>query len=79
MFTKVFNRMSEHGTLPSVHVSTESARQQHVEEQENILGMVERGSTTSTRKLSTLLGVSRTRVWRTLHDDCLYPFHPECV
>ena len=44
---------------------------QHVEEQENILEMVERSPTTSTRKLSTRLGVSRTRVWRTLHEDVI--------
>jgi hypothetical protein len=27
------------------------------------------------KDLSTHLGVSRTRVWRTLHDDRLYSFH----
>jgi hypothetical protein len=28
-------------------------------------------------RLSTHLGVSRTRVWRTLPEDGLYPFHPQ--
>ena len=69
VFYKVFNTLRECGTLPSAHVSPERARKENMEEQENILdmlhGMVHR--TTSTRKLSTRIGVSGTRVWRTLH------------
>ena len=41
--------------------------------------MVRRSPTTSTRILSARIGVSRTRVWRTLHEDGLYPFHPQPV
>jgi len=59
--------LRECGTLPSAHVSSERARKQNMEEQENILDMVQRSPTTSTRRLSTRIGVSRTRVWRTLH------------
>ena len=77
MFSKVFNTLRECCTLPSAHVSFERARKQNMKEQENILDMVQRSPTTSTRKLSTRLGVSRTRVWRTLHADGLYPFHPQ--
>jgi hypothetical protein len=40
LFSKVSNTFCECGTLPSVRVSSERARQQHVEEQENILEMV---------------------------------------
>jgi len=40
MFYKVFNTLLEWGTLPSAHVSSERARKQNMEEQENILGMV---------------------------------------
>jgi hypothetical protein len=61
VFSEVFNTLRERGTLPSVHVSSEPARQ-HVEEQENILEVVERSPTTNTRTLSTRLVVSRTRV-----------------
>ena len=39
----------------------------------------QRSPTTSTRRLSARIGVSRTRVWRTLHEDSLYPFHPQPV
>jgi hypothetical protein len=79
VFSKVFHTLREGGTLPSVHVSSRRARQ-HVEEQENILEMVQRRPTSSTRRLfSTSLSVSGTRVWRTLHDDALYPFHQQHV
>ena len=39
--------------------------------------MVQRSPTTSTRRLSAPICVSRTRVWRTLHEDGLYTFHPQ--
>jgi hypothetical protein len=79
VFYKLFNTLRECGTLPSAHVSSERPRQQHVKEEENILGMVQRSLNSSTRRLSTRLGASRTRVWRTLHEGGLYPFHPHRV
>jgi hypothetical protein len=77
-FSNVFDTLRECGTPPSAHVLPERARQ-HVEEQENILETVQRSPTTGTRRLSTRLGVSRTRVWRTFLVDGLYPFHPQRV
>jgi hypothetical protein len=62
VFSEVFNALRECGTLPSVHAASERAHQQYVEKQENILEMVQRSPTTSTQRLSTRLGVSRTRV-----------------
>jgi hypothetical protein len=62
VLSKVFNTLCEHDLLPSTHVSSKGARQQHVEEQENILEMVRHSPTTSTRKLSTCLGVSQARM-----------------
>ena len=79
MFYKVFSTLRERATLPSAHVSSERARKQNMEEQENILDMVQRSPTTSTRRLSAPTGVSRRRVWRTLHEDGLYLFHPQPV
>jgi len=79
VFSEVFNTSRECGTFPSAHAASERARQQHVEEQENILEMVRRSPTTSTRRLSTRLGVSRIGVLRTTHEDSLYPFHPQRV
>jgi hypothetical protein len=71
VFSKVSNTLRECGTLPTARVSSERARQQHVEEEENILEMLQRSLATSRRKLSTRLGVSQTRVWQTLHKDGL--------
>ena len=75
MFYTVFNILRECGTLPSAHVLSEWAREQNMEEQENILDVVQ----PSTRRLSARIGVSRTRVWRTLHEDGSYQFHPQPV
>ena len=79
VFSKAFSTLRECGTLPSAHVSSERACEKNREKQENVLDMVQHSPTTSTRRLSTRLGVSRTRVWRTLHEDGLYPFHPQPV
>jgi len=62
VFYKVFNTLRECGTLPSAHVSSERARKQNTKEQENVLDIVQRSPTTSTRKLTARIGVSRTRV-----------------
>ena len=51
VFYKVFNTLCECGTLSSAHVSSERARKQNMEEQENILDMVQRSPTTSTQRL----------------------------
>jgi hypothetical protein len=56
-FFKSLNTLRERGMLPSAHVSSEQACQQYAEEQENILEMVQHRSTTSTRKLTTHIGV----------------------
>ena len=59
-FCKVFNTLRECGPLPSAHVSSERACKQNMEEQENTFDMVQRSPTTSntsTRRLSTRLGV----------------------
>jgi hypothetical protein len=56
MFSKVFNTLRKCGTLPGAHVSSERPCQQHVEELENILEIIQRSPTISTRRLSTRLG-----------------------
>ena len=50
-----------------------------MEEQENILDMVQRSPTTSTRILSERIAVSRKLLWQLLHEDYLYPSHPQPV
>jgi hypothetical protein len=78
VFSNVFDILRERGTLPSAHASSARARQ-HVKEQENILDMIQRSHTTSTRRLSIRISVLRTRVWQILHDASLTPFHPQLV
>jgi hypothetical protein len=46
-FSKVFNILHKCGTLPTAHVSSEQARQQHLEELESMLEMAQRSPTTS--------------------------------
>jgi hypothetical protein len=62
VFSRVFSTLGGTWALPNAHDSSERARQQHLEEQENILEMVKRSPTTSMCRLSTHLSVSRTRV-----------------
>jgi len=79
VFTNVFCALRECGTLSSVHVPSERRSIQTVEEQEEIVSMVQRSPTTSTRRIASRLHVPRSRVWRTLHYDGLYPFHHQPV
>jgi hypothetical protein len=69
----------ETGALPSSHISSERANEQNVDEVEIIPQSVERSPTTSTRRISTRIGVPHTRVWRTLRQHGLYPFHLQMV
>jgi len=62
VFYNLLNTLRECGTLPSDRVSSERAHKQDMEEQENILDMVQRSPTNSTRRLSAHIGDSRTRV-----------------
>jgi len=79
VFTNVFCALRECGTLPSLHVSSERRSIQTVEEQEEIVSMVQRSPTTSTRRIALRLRVPQSRVWRTLHYDGLYPFNHQPV
>jgi len=62
-----------------VYVSSERRSIQTVEEQEEIVSMVQWSPTTSTRRIASRLRVPQSRVWRTLHNDGLYPFHHQPV
>jgi len=78
VFARVYNKLRDTGTLPSSHISSECANEQNVDKVESILQSVER-SLTSTRRISTLIAVPHTRVWRTLRQHGLYPFHLQMV
>jgi len=50
-----------------------------VNTRENILKMVQRSPRLSTRRMTSRIGVSRMQVWRTLHEEDLYPYHDQSV
>ena len=74
VFASVYNKLRETSALPISHVSSECASEQNVDEVESIFQSVERSPITSTRRISTRIGVPRTRVWRILRQHGLYPF-----
>ena len=41
--------------------------------------MVQRSPRLSTRRMASRIGVSRMQVWRTLHEEDLYPYHDHRV
>ena len=41
--------------------------------------MVQRSPRLSTRIMASRIGVSRMQVWRTLHEEDLYPYHDQRV
>jgi len=46
---------------------------------ENIIQMVQRSPRLSTRRMASPIGVSRMQVWRTFHEEDLYPYHDQRV
>ena len=79
VFASIYNKLREIGAILSSHISSERANEQNVVEVESILQSVERGPTTSTRRISALIGVPHKRVWRALPQHGLYPFHLQMV
>ncbi|EFN81372.1 hypothetical protein EAI_15810, partial [Harpegnathos saltator] len=69
VFSNVFNSLRENGTLPSAHITSERRVERNVEEEENVLQIVQRSPTTSTRRVSVRTGVPWTHIWRILHDQ----------
>ena len=67
------------GSLPSVAVQSEMEVVRTINTRENILRMVQRSPRLSTRTLPSRIGVSRMQVWRTLHEEHLYPYHDQRV
>jgi len=79
VFAGVYIKLRETGALPSSNISSERANEQNVDEMESILQSVEHSPSTSTRRISTRIGVPYTRVWQTLRQHDLYPFHLQMV
>jgi len=71
--------MRDTGCLPSVAVRSEREVVRTINTRENILEMVQRNPRLSTRRMASRIGVSRMQVWRTLHEEDLYPYHDQTV
>ena len=63
----------------SVAVQSEKEVVQLINTQGNILEMVQRSRRLSTRRTASRIGVSRTQVWRTIHEENLHPYHDHRV
>lgn len=79
VFTCAYSKLRETGAVPSRHISSERGDEQTVDDVENILQVVEESPATSTRRISTRVGIPQTRVWRTLRQHGLYLYHLQRV
>ena len=79
VFARIHQTMRETGCLPSVAVQSEREEVQTINTRENSLDMVQRSPHLSTRRMASRIGVSRLQVWRTLHEEDLYPHHDQRV
>lgn len=77
VFTNVHRHLTETGHFPKA--TAERPVQQELAEEEAILNMIENSSSTSVRRISNRVHVSRMKVWRTLHNFGLYPYHIQSV
>ena len=79
VFTQIHQTLRDTRSLPSVSLQSEREVVRTINTRENILQMVQRSPRLSTRRMASRIGVSRTQVWRTLHEEDLYPYHDQSV
>jgi len=79
VFTRIHQTLCDTGSLPSVAVQSEREVVRTINTRENILQMVQRSPRLSTCRMASRIGVSRMQVWRTLHEEDLYPYHDQRV
>jgi hypothetical protein len=77
VFINVHRHLTETGNFPKA--TAERPVQQELANEEAILNMIENSPSTSVRRISKRVRVSRMRVWRTLHNFGLYPYHIQSV
>ena len=79
VFTRINQILRDTGCLPSVAVRSEREAVRTINTRENILEIVQRSPRLSTRRMASRISVSRMQVWRTLHEENLYPYHDQRV
>lgn len=79
-FIAVAQRLRETGSVFPRPREAGRGRQVHVLDAEvEILNSVENDASVSTREIAREVGVSHWTVWRTLHENLLYPYHLQRV
>ena len=79
IFTRVQQALHDNGCLPSFALHSEREMVRTINTRENILHMVQRSPRLSTHRMASRFGLSRMNVWRTLHEENLYPYHDHRV
>jgi len=79
VFKRIHQTLRDTGSLPSVSLQSEREAVRTINTRENILQMVQSSPRLSTRRMASRIGVSRMHVWRTLHEEDLYPYHDQRV
>ena len=69
VFSRIRQTMREAGCLPSVAVQSEREVVSMINTREDILEMFQRSPRLSTGRIASRIGVSRMRVWRSLHEE----------
>ena len=77
VFPRIHQTLRDTVSLPSVSLQSEREVVRTINTRENILQMVQRSLRLSTRRMASRIGVSRMQVWRTLHEEDLYPYHDQ--
>ena len=71
VFTRVEQSLRDNGCLPSFVLHSEREVVRTINARENILDVVQRSPRLSTRRMASRVGLSRMKVWRTLHEENL--------
>ena len=79
VFTRVQQGLRDNGCLPSFALNSESETVRTINTRENFLDVAQRSPRLSTRRMASRVGLSRMNVWRTLHEENLYPYHDRRV
>ena len=77
VFTRIHETLRDTGSLPSVSLQSEREVVRTINTRENILQMVQRSPRLYTRRMISRIGFSCMQVWRTLHEEDLYPYHDQ--
>ena len=76
---RIHQTLRDTGSLPNVSVQSEREVVRTINTRENILQMVQRSPHLSTRRMASRIGVSCMQVWRTSHEEDLYPYYDQRV